>query len=166
MGKDEKVVIVDLENRVIGHAPRWVMREEKLIHRATYILVFNRRGELYVQKRTMTKDIYPGFYDLAAGGVVLDGESYDESARRELLEELGVSPPLNRLFDHFYSGPHNQVWGRVYSCLHDGPFVLQVDEVESACFMRREEVVRFSGDHDFTPDGIEIFARYMAEKLQ
>ncbi|NIR17298.1 MAG: NUDIX domain-containing protein, partial [Desulfobacterales bacterium] len=72
----------------------------RLPHRATYILVFNSGGELYVQKRTQTKDVFPGYYDVAAGGVVLAGESYEEGAVRELLEELGIrGTPLEELFD-------------------------------------------------------------------
>ena len=95
-GAGEMVAIVDEHNRVTGQARRAVMRAGHLIHRACYILVFNGRGELFVQKRTPNKDIYPGYYEVAAGGVVLAGESYEESAVRELAEELGISaPPLS-----------------------------------------------------------------------
>ena len=88
---EEIVEIVDRDNNSIGAVSRRIMRQQGLIHRASYILVFNRSGELFLQKRTMSKDIYPGFWDLAAGGVVLAGESYEESAKRELREELGVA---------------------------------------------------------------------------
>ena len=60
MSHDEIVTIVDAENRVVGAAPRWQMRAEMLPHRATYILVFDHGGRLFLQKRTATKDIYPG----------------------------------------------------------------------------------------------------------
>ena len=73
--RNEIVQIVDENNTEIAAVSRWLMREQQLIHRASYILVFNRAGELFVQKRTMTKDVYPGYYDIAAGGVVLAGES-------------------------------------------------------------------------------------------
>jgi isopentenyldiphosphate isomerase len=72
---DEIVTIVDAHNNVVGSAPRWEMRAKRLPHRSTYILVFNSQGELFVQKRTMTKDVFPGYYDPATGGVVLAGES-------------------------------------------------------------------------------------------
>ena len=72
---DEVVIIVDEENNEVGAVPRREMRAGRLLHRATYILVFNSRGELYVQKRTQKKDVFPGYYDVAAGGVVLAGES-------------------------------------------------------------------------------------------
>ena len=68
---DEIVAIVDEHNTVLGSAPRREMRAKALPHRATYVLVFNSQDQLYVQKRTLTKDVFPGYYDPAAGGVVL-----------------------------------------------------------------------------------------------
>ena len=76
--RNEIVQIVDENNTEIAAVARWMMREQKLIHRASYILVFNQAEDLFVQKRTTTKDVYPGYYDVAAGGVVLAGESYEE----------------------------------------------------------------------------------------
>ncbi|MCI5126495.1 MAG: NUDIX hydrolase, partial [Candidatus Electrothrix sp. AR5] len=67
---EEIVQIVDEHNRELGELPRRLMREQRLIHRASYILVFNAAGELFIQKRTTTKDVYPGSWDVAAGGVV------------------------------------------------------------------------------------------------
>lgn len=165
MSSDEEVVIVDSENVAVGKALRSEMRIKKLIHRATYILVFNSNGEVFVQKRTADKDVYPGFYDIAAGGVVLAGEEYIESAERELFEELGISADLKWRFDHFYSDTDNRVWGRVYTCIHDGPFTLQIEEIEEGFFMKPEKVAIFCKDHDFTPDGIEIYRRILHEDM-
>jgi 8-oxo-dGTP pyrophosphatase MutT (NUDIX family) len=152
----EIVVIVDAGNLEIGQAGRAEMRARRLIHRACYILVFNRLGELFVQKRTLSKDIYPGFYDVAAGGVVLAGESYEESARRELKEELGISAELTFCCDHFHDGQDNRVWGRVFTCRHDGPLQLQAEEVAEGFFLAVPEVRALSRREPFTPDGIEI----------
>ena len=102
--KDEIVQIVDEDNTEIAAVARRIMREQHLIHRACYILVFNQAEDLFVQKRTMTKDVYPGYYDVAAGGVALAGESYEESAERELAEELGIEGmELTFCFDNYVS---------------------------------------------------------------
>src|SRR5262247_4252399 len=116
---DEIVAIVDEHNNVVGAAPRREMRAQRLPHRSTYILVFNSQGALYVQKRTMTKDVFPGYYDPAAGGVVLAGESYEEGARRELYEEMGIRDvPLTYLFDFCFEDERSRVWGRVFACVY------------------------------------------------
>ena len=148
MTDDEIVAVVDEHNRVVGSTTRLDMRNRRLIHRATYIFVFNRAGELFVQKRTPTKDMYPGYFDLAAGGVVLRGESYQKSAQREVAEELGVTGvTLQPGFDFYYEDPLNRIWGRSFSCEYEGEFVLQPEEVESGAFMGVDTVLH----GDLTP---------------
>ncbi len=157
---DEIVQIVDADNRAVSSCSRSAMRAERLIHRACYILVFNKKGELFVQKRTMTKDIYPGHWDVAAGGVVLAGESYEESAERELFEELGIyETPLTFLFDFYYEDIRNRVWGRIHTCFHDGPFHLQAEEIEYGRFMSIDEALALCQTEPFTPDGAELLKK-------
>ena len=160
--QDEIVTIVDEKNNVTGSAPRSVMRARGLPHRATYILVFNSKGELYVQKRTPIKDIYPGYYDVATGGVVMAGEPYDESALRELQEEMGIrGVSLTRLFDFYHQDASNRVWGRAYSCVYDGEIVLQEEEVESGGFYSLETILNASRQDSYTPDGLYVLQRYL-----
>ena len=163
--QNEIVLIVDADNNETGSAPRHEMRAKGLSHRASYILVFNNQGELFVQKRTMTKDIYPGYNDIAAGGVVLAGESYDQSAVRELAEELGINGiPLNSHFTFHHEDGSNLVWGRVYSCIYDGEITLQEEEIESGFFMSPEKVLALSKKEPFTPDGLYVLKRYLKLK--
>lgn len=158
---DEIVDIVDREDRVVDQVPRHVMREQGLCHRVTYILVFDSSGRLFVQQRTLTKDLYPGFHDLAAGGVVRAGESYEESAARELAEELGiVDKALRYHFKTYFEESDNRCWGKVYSCIHDGPFVLQEEEVASGEFVDVKQVID-GGISPVTPDTRAVFTRYM-----
>lgn len=158
--EEEIVQIVDRENIETKTLPRSVMREHGLIHRASYILVFNEYGELFLQKRTATKDLYPSCWDVAAGGVVLAGETYEESAVRELAEELGVSNvELLPLFDQYFEEDDNRVWGRIFSCIHNGPFQLQKEEVAYGCFMSVADIFKLSTKEDFTPDGIDILGK-------
>jgi 8-oxo-dGTP pyrophosphatase MutT (NUDIX family) len=159
---DEIVVIVDEHNNVVGAAPRREMRAQRLPHRSTYILVFNSQGALYVQKRTMTKDVFPGYYDPAAGGVVLAGESYEESAQRELYEEMGIRDvPLTPLFTFYFADERTRVWGRVFSCVYDGELVLQPEEVESGEFLPVAEILRRAQTEPYTPDGLYVLQRHL-----
>ncbi len=162
--RDELIQIVDENNREIGTAPRRRMRAEVLIHRACYILVSNSAGELLLQRRTLTKDIYPGALEVAAGGVVLAGESYELSAARELAEELGIcGVELRRRFDHFHDAPDNRVWGRVYTCTWDGRLILQPEEVSEAFFLPPAEALARCRCEPSTPDGRVILERLLAQ---
>jgi len=154
---EELVEIVDRDNTPIGAVSRRIMRQQKLIHRASYILVFNRKGELFIQKRTLTKDIYPGYWDLAAGGVVLAGETYLESAVRELREELGVSGvKLKHLFDQYFEDETNRVWGRIFSCSNEGPFTLQAEEIDYGRFISLAAIEALHQAEPVTPDGMAL----------
>lgn len=159
---DEMVTIVDAHNQVMGAVPRREMRAKKLPHRSTYILVFNSKGGLFVQKRTISKDIFPGYYDPVAGGVVLEGESYEQGARRELEEELGICGLLLRwLFEFYYADDSVRVWGGAFSCVYNGKIVLQEEEIESGAFMEIAEILRLSETEPFTPDGLYVLHRYL-----
>ncbi len=142
----EPVCIVDAKDRMSGIAGRDEMRKNGLLHRVTFVLVFNAQGEILVQTRTMGKDWYPGRMDFAAGGVMTPGESYEESAGRELHEELGIRPALDFEFRIYFEDNHckpsARSWGSVYSCLSEGPFVLQPQEVHRICFMPVGEALK------------------------
>ena len=159
---EETVVIVDGNDEVVGGVPRSRMRRERLIHRTTYVFVFSSQGELFVQERSGTKDHLPGYYDLAAGGVLVVGETYEESAYREAEEELGLRGVALR--DHFrmyFEDETSRSFGRAYSCVYDGPFVLQREEVASARFMPPEAIL--AGDvAPVTPDTRAAFDRLIA----
>lgn len=158
----ESVIIVDDRNRVVGAAPRQEMRRRRLPHRATFILVFDSKGQLLVQKRTLTKDLYPGYFDLAAGGVVVEGESYEDSAEREAEEELGIrGTPIEPQFDFYFEDAGNRCFGRVYSCVCEGPFRLQPEEVVSVEFRPLDEVLG-GAVAPVTPDTLEALKRYIA----
>ena len=142
LSSQEIVMVVDDENRPVAELPRHRVRSENLPHRATYIFVFDRRGRVLVQRRTAIKDMYPSCYDLAAGGVVAAGESYEENAEREAEEELGIrDTALEPKLDFYYEDARNHCFGRVFTCVHEGPFTLQPEEVESVAFHTVEQIL-------------------------
>jgi 8-oxo-dGTP pyrophosphatase MutT (NUDIX family) len=156
----ELVDVVDEGNRVVATVTRREVRERSLLHRCTYVLVRNRSGEVLVHRRTDTKDTHPGAYDLFAGGVCAAGESYDDCARRELAEELGVTGvELRFLFRHRYRGPGGQAWGAVYEVRWDGPVRHQESEVAWSGWVIPGELPRMLAELDFCPDSREVFER-------
>jgi 8-oxo-dGTP pyrophosphatase MutT (NUDIX family) len=162
LSEHERVAIVDESNRVVGAATRAHMRAGRLHHRSTYILVFDLAGRLYVQKRTMTKDVYPGFWDPCTGGVVQAGESYEDSAIRELAEEMGIAAvPLETLADFYFEDPSSRVFGRAFRCVWDGDVVPQPEEVQFVEKMTPAEVLHRSASEQFTPDGLVVIRRFL-----
>ena len=87
---DEAVCLVDESGAVTGSAPRRDVRRDNLLHAATAVLVRHPDGRIYVSRRAPDKDWAPSSYDAAAGGIVQHGEPVEESACRELAEELGI----------------------------------------------------------------------------
>ncbi len=164
MSRDELVDVVDESDRVIGQAARRDVRRKNLRHRSVYVLVFNSTGQLFVHRRTLSKDVFPGHWDVAVGGVLNAGESYDEGARRELREELGVADlTLRRLFPLRYDDEHNRVAGVVYSCTSDGPFRLQASEIGEGGWMDLDVLLDRTQRDPFCPDSLEALRLYLAK---
>jgi isopentenyldiphosphate isomerase len=129
---DEIFDIVNDQDEVIGRLPRFQVHRDSLKHRAVHVLVFNKRGEIFLQKRSRKKDCFPGAWDSSASGHLDAGEDYDACAVRELREEIGLSigAPPNRLFK-IAACPetgHEFVW--VYRLESEGPFTLQPEEID------------------------------------
>jgi isopentenyldiphosphate isomerase len=162
MAASELVDVVDAADRVVGTASRADVRARNLRHRATYILVFNSRGQLFVHQRTAEKDVYPSYYDVAVGGVVGAGESYDVGARRELAEELGITAVEPRPILSFqYDDGDNRVNGRVYSCTYDGPIALQAEEIAAGEWLDLDVVFERVQTQPFCPDGLDALLHYL-----
>lgn len=158
---EEIGVLVDEEDRVIGTAPRRDIRSRNLLHRGVAIIVRNAVGEIYVHRRTETKDVFPGMYDMVVGGMVAAGEAYEETARRELAEELGVQgvePAF--LFKHRYLGDRNNAWMSLFEVVWPGSIRHQEEEVSWGAYMTEEEIVAKLDEWAFAPDHLEAFDRY------
>ncbi|OHE87982.1 MAG: NUDIX hydrolase [Verrucomicrobia bacterium RIFCSPLOWO2_12_FULL_64_8] len=141
--------VVDEHDRVVGRAPRHEVHARGLRHRAVHVLVFNRAGDVFLQKRSMHKDTAPGAWDSSASGHVDAGEDYDGCAARELREELGVAPSGNALRRWLHlpacaETGHEFVW--VYRHESEGPFTLPPAEIERGDWFAPAAVTRLVAD--------------------
>ncbi len=97
------VVTVDQDDTIIGEMPLSEARATGTIYRVVFVVVVDGQGRYLLQKRSQHMVLFPGRWDAAAGGHVDGGHSYEEAARLELAEEVGVHDvPLTQIA-HFYT---------------------------------------------------------------
>jgi isopentenyldiphosphate isomerase len=156
----ELVDVVDEEGRTVGVVSRQEMRARRLPHRSAYVLVFNRVGDLFIHLRVPTKDVYPAHWDVAVGGVLAAGEHFDDGARREAAEELGVALAVERLFPLRWVDEHTIVHGMAYRAEHGGPFRLQPEEIVRGEFVALDAVAARAAQEPFCPDGLAVLAEF------
>ena len=162
--------VVNERDEVIDRKPRGEVHARGLLHRAVHVLVFNLRGEIFLQKRSMKKDRQPGVWDSSASGHVDSGENYDETAVRELREELGlkINEPLQRLFkiDACAATDAEFVW--IYRCKNEGPFQLHPDEIETGGWFAPEKVSRWVAEkpEDFASAFVLIWKLLLTPRRQ
>jgi 8-oxo-dGTP pyrophosphatase MutT (NUDIX family) len=126
----ELVDIVDTDDVVLRTVPRRQMRAERLRHRAVFIAVVHPvDGRLLIHQRSERKDLWPGWWDIAVGGVVTAGEGYGVAARRELFEEIGIDATPRPLGGGVYEDDDVALIGRCYRTDHAGPFTFNDGEV-------------------------------------
>lgn len=145
MPSDEIFDIVDEHDNVIGQATRGEVHRQWLRHRAVHILVFNDKGEIFLQKRSRKKDLYPGCWDSSAAGHLDAGEDYAHAAVRELREEIGLrlTEPLEELLYLSAVPQTGMEFVRVYRTHSNGPFRYAEDEVVAGGWFTCADVSRW-----------------------
>jgi isopentenyldiphosphate isomerase len=157
--------VVNEHDEVVGRCPRSEVHRLGLMHRATHALVFNKRGQVFLQKRSMKKDRQPGLWDSSSSGHVDGGEDYDACVVRELREEIGleVSQVPRPLFKLAASPETDQEHVWVYCCEAEGPFRLHPDEIERGDWFEPTEVTRWMKERpdDFASALLVIWKKVM-----
>lgn len=156
--------VVDDRDRVIGKQTRQEVHRRGLKHRAVHVLVFNERGEVYLQKRSFKKDTFPGAWDSSASGHLDSGETYDACAVREAREEIGLflHRTPKRLFKIEACPQTGQEFVWVYRSESNGPFRLNLDELECGAFFKADHINRWMAERprDFA-DAFRLVWKYL-----
>jgi isopentenyldiphosphate isomerase len=157
--------VVNERDEVIDRKPRSEVHRLGLLHRAVHVLVFNARGQIFLQKRSMKKDRQPGVWDSSASGHVDSGEDYDATAVREVREEIGLrlAKTPERLFRILARPETDQEFVWVYRCESEGPFELHPDEIDQGGWFSPEEVSRWMANK---PEEFASAFRFIWERLQ
>lgn len=157
--------VVNDQDEVVDRRPRSEVHRLGLKHRAVHVLLFNQRGEIFLQKRSRTKDREAGKWDSSSSGHLDSGEDYDAAAVRELREELGwqMARPPERLFKLAASGETDQEFVWIYRGEAEGPFTLQPEEIETGGWFSSEAVNRWLAER---PEELASAFRYLWPRVQ
>ena len=144
--------ILDDDGAVTGTARRDECHSGTfLLHAVVHVLVFDPAGRLFLQKRSMLKDIEPGKWDTSVGGHIISGETPDEALRRETAEELGIVPSgFERLYSHIIQSGIEREYVHSYRCIWDGRIRFDEKEIDDVRLFTESEISEHGGEGFFT----------------
>jgi isopentenyldiphosphate isomerase len=142
---EELLEVVNHKGEVVGILPRnHIHGDPSLIHRVIHVLVFNTKGHLLLQKRSLSKDVAPGRWDTSVGGHLNPGEDPISAAKREMKEELGMSgEEPNFLYTYMHTNSYETELVYTYSCLYEGEINFNQEEIDEVKFWSLEMI----GEH-------------------
>ena len=156
---DERLAVVDENNEVLESLDRRTIHRKNLYHRASHIFIFNRLGELFLQKRSHRKDNFPCLWDSSAAGHVDADEGYMECAIREVREEIGLDCSLSKIGFVRASERTDNEFVEIYRGDSDCPLTLNVHEIETGGFFSVSMIDRWIVERpsDFAPGFVECY---------
>lgn len=153
----EMVEHVDRAGEVLGLVTRREMRQKRLWHRSVFVAVVSNDGQLLVHRRADTKDVWPGWWDMAVGGVCSPGEDWQAAAERELAEEVGVEGiAVQQIATGAYCDDDAALVAAVFVCRTDGPFRFADGEVTEAHWVATDDLNEWLGAKNFLPDTVAL----------
>ena len=154
--------IVDENGHVLGSVTRGEAHSgTRILHPVVHLHLFNSKGELYLQRRPMWKDIQPGKWDTACGGHMAYGETPEESLKREVCEELGIihfEPEL--LGSYVFDSKRERELVYVNRTTYDGTVSPSQEELDGGRFWTREEIMDAIGKEILTPNFEQEYLKF------
>ncbi|RYD79563.1 MAG: isopentenyl-diphosphate Delta-isomerase [Sphingobacteriales bacterium] len=152
MAATHEVILVNEHDEEIGTMEKMEAHQKAVLHRAFSVFIFNSRGEMLLQQRAGHKYHSAGLWTNACCSHPAPGEATIDAANRRLIEELGFTTPLNKLFSFTYksqfdNGLTEHEYDHVYSGTYDGKIRPNPDEVKDYCFKKLEDIEESLASH-------------------
>ena len=159
---EELFDVVDSQDCVITTLPRSEVHRRKLLHRAVHVFVFRSDGAMLIHKRSATKEEFPSVWTSSCSGHVSAGETYDETAPREMFEELGIEAAVTavRKFDACPETSHE--FTMLYTANSDDPILPDAQEMTEIRWMMLAEIEDWTlrAPEDFSPAFLLLFRAF------
>ncbi|MFA5107726.1 MAG: NUDIX domain-containing protein [Patescibacteria group bacterium] len=139
----ELIDIVNDHNAVIGRISKDQLYDGPNNHRIVHVLIFNNKGDVALQLRSRTVAFLPSHWTTVVGGHVQAGETVEQAAKREMVEEIGVAVPFKKLFEIIYVPPQRPDMKKfltIFKATHNGPFTPNPEDVERVEFFSPNKI--------------------------
>ncbi|OIO44392.1 MAG: hypothetical protein AUJ41_02990 [Candidatus Pacebacteria bacterium CG1_02_43_31] len=149
----ELFYLVDKNDKVLGFTARkQAHKDRSKIHRSVDVVATNSSKQILLQKRSKHKDTFPGFWTISASGHVTYGQTYEQAAKREIEEELGIHPPLRYVAKELYDMGIEQEYSTIYSTsIEETPTNFDKTEIDEVRWVDIDSLAEFLKIEDVTP---------------
>lgn len=159
----ELVERVDEQDHVVGVAERGEAVRQGWLYRMAMVLCRDASGRYLVHRRPENSSRFPGEYSWLVAGAVGVGEPYENAARRELREELGVDADVRPLFKFLCDGELSPYWFSVYeTVVEDGDVAPDASEAAWHGWLTGDELRTAMASWPFVSDSRDAYDRYLA----
>ena len=171
-----RIAVVDDDDCFVRWEARQVIHERKLWHRTVHVMVIDRLGRLIIQRRHRNKETYAGCWDISCSGHVEEGDYdgdpdhdlervYEQTARREVHEELGISVAVRPLARFAPAEGLHYEWLRLFRASSNGPFTPQATEVEELRRVTEDELESMIAAGEPITPTLEFFSRLARARM-
>ncbi len=163
----EMLPLIEPSGLVYGQATRaWCHSGSQVLHPVVHLHIVDRFGNIYLQKRALTKDLLPGYWDTAVGGHVTYGEQAVEALYREAAEELGLHAfnPIP-LTTYTYETGHEREFVFIYGMVGHPDLAPDESEVSEGKWWAPEELDAAFGKNILTPNFESEFPQIRARLM-
>ena len=165
MKKEEIFPVVNEEGKVIGKSTRTECHNgSKILHPVIHLHIFNSSGDLFLQKRSASKDIQPNRWDSSVGGHIDWGEKAEDATIREAREELGIHlADFQLITQYIIETDLERELTYCFYTIYDGDFQIDNEEVVDGKFWTIQEIKNHLNKGIFTYNFEQDFNLFLAD---
>ena len=145
MSDPQEVILVTELDEEIGKMGKMEAHQKAILHRAFSVFIFNSKGEMLLQQRARNKYHSAELWTNACCSHPSPGEDTLSAASRRLVEEMGFSTSLKKIFEftyktHYDNGLTEHEFDHVFSGTYEGNIKPDPEEVKDYCFKNLDEI--------------------------